>query len=272
MSALLATAGPTRTVRRGGTLWVAEYRLRNMWKWRGSVIAFGLGDPILYLTSVGLGIGALVDANGTGIDGVPYLVFLAPALLAANAIQGGVDEAVFPTMSGFIWNRFFFAMRSTSLTGAQIAGGVLMAAGVRVAVTSLAYWVVLLAFGAVTWGSALVLVPTAVMAGVCFAAVIIAVTAAVHRDNGYLSVLWRLVVTPMLLFSGTFFPLTAMPLAVQWIGWISPLWHATVIGRWLSFGLPVPWWQLTLSVAYLAAMGVVGLLVAQRLFERRLTS
>ena len=56
---------------RRGALYVAEYRLRNMWKWRGSIVAFGIGNPVLYLASVGIGVGALVDANGGGVDGVP---------------------------------------------------------------------------------------------------------------------------------------------------------------------------------------------------------
>ena len=127
-----------------------------MWKWKGAIIAFGIGNPVLYLASVGLGIGALVEANSPGgVDGVPYLVFLAPALLAAAAIQGGGDETMFPTLAGFVWNRLFFAMRSTSLTGGQIADGILLAAAVRILFTTVAYWLVLLAFGAVSWTSAL---------------------------------------------------------------------------------------------------------------------
>jgi lipooligosaccharide transport system permease protein len=77
---------------------------------------------------------------------------------------------------------------------------------------------------------------------------------------------------PMFLFSGTFYPLSSLPLALQWIGWISPLWHATQLGRWLSYGMPLEPWQGALSVTYLLAMGVVGIYVARRRFERRLTA
>ena len=143
---------------RRGALYVAEYRLRNMWKWRGSIVAFGIGNPVLYLASVGIGVGALVDANGGGVDGVPYLVFLAPALIAAAAIQGGTDEAMFPSLHGFIWSKLFFSIRATSVTGGQIADGVLLATVVRVVFTSAAYWCVLWAFGAVGIGSALPLI------------------------------------------------------------------------------------------------------------------
>ncbi len=258
---------------RRGALYVAQYRLRSMWKWRGTLVAFGIGTPVLYLASIGLGVGLLVDANSTGgVDGVPYLVFLAPALIAAAAIQGGTDDAMFPSLHGFLWSKLFFAMRATSLTGGQIAEGILLGAAFRVTVTSIAYWLVLWAFGAVGIGSALPLIVVSIFAGTAWAALILAIVAGVHDDSGFLSVVGRLVFMPMFLFSGTFYPLSSLPLAVQWIGWISPLWHATELGRWLSYGQPTPAWQLALSVAYLLTIGVGGILVARVRFERRLTS
>jgi lipooligosaccharide transport system permease protein len=77
---------------------------------------------------------------------------------------------------------------------------------------------------------------------------------------------------PMFLFSGTFYPLDTLPLAVRWVGWISPLWHATELGRWLSYGMALPIWQILLSTGYLIAILVAGLLIARRRFEIRLTS
>jgi lipooligosaccharide transport system permease protein len=255
-----------------GALRVTEYRLRNMWKWRNSIIAFGLGNPILYLASVGLGVGLLVDQNSGGVDGVPYLVFLAPALLAAAAIQGGQDEVTFPTLAGFIWEKLFFAMRATTLTGGQIADGVLIAAAVRVVFTTTAYWIVLCLFGAVEWTTAIPLITVSTFAGLCWAALMLAVSANVTNEDGFLAFTWRLVIMPMFLFSGTFYPLSSLPLFLQWIGWISPLWHATQIGRWLSYGMPLEPWQAAVSVCYLLAMGIVGIVVARRRFERRLTA
>jgi lipooligosaccharide transport system permease protein len=254
------------------SLRVAEYRLRNMWRWRGGIIAFGLGNPILYLVSIGIGVGALVDANSpSGIDGVPYLVFLAPALLAAAAIQSAQDEVSFPTLAGFLWNKVFIGMRATSLTGGQIAEGVLLAATVRIVFTTVVYWLVLWVFGAVDAGTALPLVLVSTFAGICWGGFILALTARVKDDGGYISIMWRLVIMPMFLFSGTFYPLSTLPLALQWIGWISPLWHATELGRWLSYGAPLAPWQALVSFAYLTALGLGGLLLGRRLFEGRLT-
>jgi lipooligosaccharide transport system permease protein len=252
---------------------VAEYRLRNMWKWRNAILAFGLGHPVLYLASIGLGVGMLVDAaSPDGVDGVPYLVFLAPALLATAAIQGGGDEVMFPTLAGFIWEKLFFAMRATSLTGGQIADGVLLAATVRILFSTTVYWLVLWLFRAVDAGTALPLIAVSTFAGVAWAAGMMAATAYVTKEDGFLAVVGRLIVMPMFLFSGTFYPLSVLPLAVQWIGWISPLYHATQLGRWLSYGMPLDPWQVLLSTLYLIALLVVGLVVARRRFERRLTA
>lgn len=252
---------------------VAEYRLRNMWRWRGAIIAFGLGNPILYLVSIGIGVGALVNANSPdGVGGVPYLVFLAPALIATAAIQAGQDEVAFPTLSGFIWHKLFVGMRATSLTGGQIADGVLLAASVRIVLTTTVYWLILWIFGAVDTGTALPLIAVSTFAGVCWGALTLALSARVMEPAGYIAIMWRLVIMPMFLFSGTFYPLSTLPLALQWIGWISPLWHATELGRWLSYGAPLEPWQAIVSVTYLAALGIGGLLLGRRFFESRLTS
>lgn len=254
-----------------GTLAVAEYRLRNMWKWKHAIVIYGLGGPFLYLASIGVGVGALVDANTTGgIDGVTYLAFLAPALLASAAIQGGQDEAVFPVLAGFLWEKLFYGMHATSLTPKQIANGVLLAATFRTAFTAVAYWLVLFGFGAVSAASVFVLVPSAMFAGFAFAAFVMWIAARVEHDDGFFAVFGRFIVTPMFLFSGTFYPLSTLPLAAQWIGWISPLWHATEIGRALSYGdgatAPLFGWH----VLFLATMSVLGLRLTHRQFERRL--
>jgi len=163
-------------------------------------------------------------------------------------------------------------MRATTLTGGQIADGVLIAAAVRVVLTTTAYWLVLLLFGAVSWTTAVPLIAVSTFAGMCWAAVMLAVTANVMNEDGFLAFTWRLVIMPMFLFSGTFYPLSSLPLALQWIGWISPLWHATQLGRWLSYGMPLHTWQVALSMAYLLALGIVGMVLARRRFERRLTA
>ncbi len=263
---------PKRAVRFGA--WrVAEYRFYSMSKWMGSVIAFGLGNPILYLISVGLGIGALVDANtgGGGILGVPYIQFVAPALLASAAIQGVMDEVTFPTMDGFVWDKLFFAINATSVSARQIADGVMIVALGRGLFTTLMYLGVLLAFGAVPLSSVIPLLLSSMLAAWGWASVMLAITARLERDEGYFALIGRFVIAPMFLFSGTFYPLEQMPIYLQPLGWISPLWHSVQLGRHLSYGMELADGMFFVHLAYLAIMGIVGMRFVYPKFKERLS-
>jgi lipooligosaccharide transport system permease protein len=253
---------------------VAEYRLRNMSKWLGAIVAFGLGNPLLYLLSVGIGIGALVD-NTVGADnpiGVPYLTFLAPALLATAAIQAAMDETTFPTMQGFIWDKSFFSMISTQLMARDIVGGIMIASSIRCSFNTLIYAGVLVLFGAIPIASVPVLVFAAIFAGISFAAVMLAVTSFVKNDDGFFAIIGRFVLTPMFMFSGTFYPLESLPIYLQWVGWISPVWHSTNLGRNLSYGLEVAPWLLAVHVIFMAGLLLVAMFVATRKFGSRLSA
>ena len=254
--------------------YVAEYRLRNMSKWLGAIVAFGLGNPVLYLLSVGIGIGALVDST-SGADnpiGVPYLTFLAPALLATAAIQAAMDETTFPTMQGFLWDKSFFAMISTQLMARDLVGGIMIASSIRCSFNTLIYAGVLVLFGAVPLTSVPVLVFAAIFAGISFAGVMLAVTSFVKQDDGFYAIVGRFVLTPMFMFSGTFYPLESLPIYLQWVGWISPVWHATNLGRNLSYGLEVAPWLLVVHVLFMGALLVVAMVVATRKFASRLSA
>lgn len=254
--------------------YVAEYRLRNMSKWFAAIIAFGLGNPVLYLLSVGIGIGALVDST-SGADnpiGVPYLTFLAPALLATAAIQSAMDETTFPTMQGFLWDKSFFAMISTQLMARDLVGGIMIASSIRCSFNTLIYAGVLVLFGAIPLTSVPVLVFAAIFAGISFAGVMLAVTSFVKQDDGFYAIVGRFVLTPMFMFSGTFYPLESLPIYLQWVGWISPVWHATNLGRNLSYGLEVEPWLLAVHVLFMGAILVAGMIVATRKFASRLSA
>ena len=260
-----------RAMRRGAWA-VAEYRLFSMSKWMGSMISFGLGNPIIYLVSIGLGIGALVDANtgGQGIDGVSYIEFVAPALLATAAINSLQDEVTFPTMQGFVWDKMFFAMNNTPITARQIANGIMTTATIRGIFTVVLYEAVLLVFGAIPLSSALPLFITSIFAALAFGAAMLAVTVRIENDTTLFAIIGRFVIAPMFLFSGTFYPLEQMPIYLQWIGWISPMWHSTQLGRFLSYGMPLELWQLAMHATFLATVFVIGMLFAYPKFESRL--
>jgi lipooligosaccharide transport system permease protein len=255
-----------------GALFVTEARLRNMLKWFWLIIAIAIANPVLYLVSIGLGVGAYIDKNtgGMGVDGVSYITFLAPALLATAAIQGAIDESVFPTLEGFKWNKVFFSMNSTPLSGNHIAMGVFFNSLIRVTFTAIIYWLVMLAFGVLESPRAWLAIFTAIMAGAAFGALMQSLAGLLENENMFFTVLNRFVIMPLFLFSGTFYPLTNMPIYLQWIGWISPLWHATELGRWLTYGHEISTLMLYTHFIFLNSLLLIGIIASRRIFTRRL--
>ena len=255
-----------------GALFVTEARLRTMLKWIWLIIGLAIANPVLYLVSIGLGVGAYIDKNtgGMGVDGVSYITFLAPALLATAAIQGAIDESVYPTLEGFKWNKIFFSMNSTPLSGNHIAMGVFLNSLIRVIFTAVIYWFVMLAFGVLESPRAWLAIFTAVMAGAAFGALMQALAGMLENEDIFFTVLQRFVIMPLFLFSGTFYPLTNMPIYLQWIGWISPLWHATELGRWLTYGHEVSSLMLYTHFIFLNSLLLFGVIASRRIFTRRL--
>jgi lipooligosaccharide transport system permease protein len=255
-----------------GALFVTEARLRAMMKWVWLILSLAIANPVLYLVSIGLGVGSYIDKNtgGMGVDGVSYITFLAPALLATAAIQGAIDESVYPTLEGFKWNKIFFSMNSTPLSGNQIAMGVFFNSLIRVVFTAVIYWFVMLAFGVLESPRAWLAIFTAIMAGAAFGAMMQALAGLLENENIFFTVLNRFVIMPLFLFSGTFYPLTNMPIYLQWIGWISPLWHATELGRWLTYGHEISSLMLYIHFIFLNSLLLVGIIASRRIFTRRL--
>jgi lipooligosaccharide transport system permease protein len=175
-------------------------------------------------------------------------------------------------MQGFIWDKSFFSMISTQLMARDIVGGIMIASSIRCSFNTLIYAGVLVLFGAIPITSVPVLVFAAIFAGISFAAVMLAVTSFVKQDDGYFAIVGRFILTPMFMFSGTFYPLESLPIYLQWVGWISPVWHATNLGRNLSYGLEVAPWLLAVHVLFMGALLVVAMVVATRKFASRLSA
>jgi len=257
---------------RFGALFVAENRIRNMMKWWASILAFGIGNPSLYLLSIGIGVGSLVDSSlgPNAIDGVSYLTFLAPALLATAGIQGAMDEVTWPTLEGFVWDRTFFSMNSTAITGKQIVDGIMLAAMARCVLQVFMYELCLLAFGAISWQSIPILLLVSSTAGFGFGAIMLGLSASIKDDDGMFALIGRFVITPMFMFSGTFYPISSIPIYLQWIGWVSPQWHATNLGRAMSYGMPIESWLLYVHWGLMLVMAVIGITWSHRIFVKRL--
>ena len=259
-------------IQRFGALYIASARLKSMSKWRTIIAAVDIGNPFFYLIAVGIGIGVLVEqGSGTsGTNGIKYIAFIAPALLANTAIMGTMDETIFPTIEGFKWRKLFFAQNATPITGGQIAIGVYLAALCRAVFSVSVYYLLLLAFDVVNFGISILLMPIAVLGGGAFGALMLFAAAKIEKEDQFFNILSRLVIMPLFLFSGTFFPLSSMPIYLQPIGWVSPLWHATELGREAAFDYGISTTMVAVHLAFLISMLVTGLVLATRQFEKRL--
>jgi lipooligosaccharide transport system permease protein len=266
-----ALAGARRP-RRFGAWYVAEHRFRVMRAYLQTLLVTGFGNPFLYLFAMGVGLGSLVSANlgPTAVNGVSYLAFVAPALLCTAGVTVASEEFTYPVMLGFKWNPTFVGISASPISAGQIIDGVVISVVARLLGTSIVYYGFMLLFGAVPspWGWLAILVAT--LGGLAFGAPVMAYVATLEQDTGQIAMLMRFVLLPMTLFSGTFFPLATMPPALQWIGWISPLWHSTELARVFAYGYAEPLWLTLVHVVYLAALFVVFWRWARRIAARRL--
>lgn len=268
MSALQGGVRP----RRYGSWYVAEHRIRAMRAYAQTLVATSIGNPLIYLFALGVGLATLVDANlGEGaVQGVSYLVFVAPALLGLAAVMVASEEFTYPIMLGFKWNPIFYAMNAAPISGNQIVNGILIAVLVRMVPTCVLYFVAMVLFGAVPSPAGILIIPVAVLTAMSIGIVIMAYTSRIEEDKGQMAFIMRFGITPLLLFSGTFFPLAQLPVFLQWLGWLSPLWHGTELGRVLSYGMVEPAWLTVVHVAYPVALIIVFWRMSQRVVTRRL--
>ena len=253
-----------------GAFSVTEARIRIMLKFAWSVGVTAALNPTLYMLSIGIGVGKLINQHSGSVDGVKYLTFLAPALLATAAIQNALDEVVFPVLEGFKWTKSFYAINSTPITGKQIANGVLLAAMMRTAFSVTVYGLVVYLFGGFTTARGWLAIPMALFAGAAFGAFIMGIAVAAKNDDTFFMLLGRFVMMPLFLFSGTFYQLNSMPIFLRWIGWISPLWHTTELGRYLTYGHHLTPLIVVVHLGYLIAIFAFGLRFAHIQFEKRL--
>ncbi|MCX7520946.1 ABC transporter permease [Microbacterium sp. STN6] len=262
----------TVRARRFGAWYVAEHRLLVMRSYLQTIVISGLGNPLLYLYAMGVGLGSLVSSNmGAGaVDGVSYLTFVAPALLCSAALTTASEEFTYPVMLGFKWNPTFFGMNAAPISPGQIIDGLIIATTARVVVTSAVYYGFMQLFGAVpsAWGFATIVVAT--LTALAFGIPVMTYVATIEQDTGQIAMLMRFVLLPMTLFSGTFFPLTAMPVFLQWIGWISPLWHGVQLARVFAYGASEPAWLTVVHVVYMLALVTVCWAWSRRIAARRL--
>jgi lipooligosaccharide transport system permease protein len=248
---------------------VVEHELLDARRYWRSVVLAGLLTPLLYVLALGIGLGVVVNEHGNDL-GVPYLQFVAPAFLAAAALQTAAASSTFPVMAGFKWIRYYHGMAATPLTPTQICDGKVLWIALRTLASSTVYFAIMATFGAVhRWQGGLGILAAA-LTGLAFAAPVLAMSASVSAEGQAFNVLFRFVVTPMFLFSGTFYPISQLPGWGEWLAHVSPLWHGTELSRGAALG-NVSDLNVLGHVAYLLVWLVVGIGLARWRFRVRLT-
>jgi lipooligosaccharide transport system permease protein len=248
---------------RAALYWGYQYKRT----WRSSVVTSFL-IPVLYLTSMGVALGSLINKHSHGVAGVSYVAYLAPGLLAATCMQIGANDMMWPVMGAIKWMRTYLAMLAAPLDVYDVMLGHLAWVAARLATVVTIYLSVMAAFGTVHSPWALLALPAGVLTGMAFAAPIAAFSATLEKDTAF-STLYRFVVIPLFLFSGTFFPISQLPHVLQDLAYATPLFHGVALCRDLTLGQGHPWVDLG-HAAYLAAWVGVGYLCARRTFTTRL--
>lgn len=230
---------------------------RRIWK----VIFSGFFEPVFYLFSIGIGLGALVgDVTGPGGELIPYTHFVAPALLAASAMNGAVFESTMNIFFKLKFGKIYDGMLTTPMQPMDIAVGEITWCLIRGLIYASGFLVVLLVMG-LTEGSLWILaLPSAVLIGFAFAACGMAATTWMKSWQDFDMV--NLVTLPLFLFSATFYPLDVYPPAIRTITKFSPLYHGVELIR--GFILGIPDWSMVGHAAFLVVMGLIGLAITRR--------
>ncbi len=247
--------------------WVVWKRL-----WRGSVFSAVIA-PLLFLAAMGLGLGDLVNEGSGDVEGVSYLVFVTAGLMAASAAMQAAGESLWPVMGGVKWMGTYHAAVSTPVQSADVYAGQLAWSGVRGTIGATIFLIVAAILGGVesVWG--VLAIPATVLGALAIAAPLSAW--AVTRDSdAAFSVVMRIVIFPLFLFSGTFFPVSRLPDWIEWISVLSPLWHAVELCRGAITGGDAgaaSVGAVALHLGVLAVWIVAGWWWGTRTFERVLT-
>ncbi len=257
--------GPVVMALREFRFWLVNYRRT----WKGTIYSSVL-NPVLYLGAMGLGLGKLVDQHGQlgRLGGVSYLVFLAPGLLAAAAMETAMGESTYPVLGSVKWLKTYYAAAAAPLRPRDIFHGHLMFTTMRLIMNCAIFLVVMSAFGAVKSAWVLAALPVAVLTGLAFAAPIEAFAITRDKDSSF-AALFRFGMIPMFLFSGTFFSVSQLPAWIRPLAYVTPLWHGVALCRSLSLGTADLAGSLV-HVGYLLALAAIGIAVGQRTYRRRL--
>jgi lipooligosaccharide transport system permease protein len=235
--------------------------------WRATVTVAFL-NPLFFLFSIGVLLGGIVDEGSANLGGLSYLEFVAPGLLAATAMQIGTNEGSFPVMAGLKWTKTYHAVVATPVRVTELFLGFFGWVALRILVAAAIFTAVAAAVGAFRSPWALLAPFAALGCGLAFAAPI-AATASAVENSSVLTAIFRFGILPLFLFSGTFFPISQLPAALEWVARATPLWHGVTLCRELAAGTAELWPALGHG-GYLAAFTLAGGALAVRLLQGKL--
>jgi len=258
------TQAPDAVTRRGGVraLWAGNPGAvvqRGLIAARSSswaVVLSGFFEPVFYLASMGIGLGALIGTveTSTGLE-VSYAAFIAPALLAVSAMNGAIYDSTWNVFFKMNYGKLYEGMLATSLGPLDVALGEIIYALLRGLLYATGFMIIMQIAGLNLAWTAILAIPAVLLIAFGFASVGMAVTSYM---KAFQQMDWiNIVLLPMFLFSATFYPITVYPEFIQWIVKALPLWHGVELVRGLTTGAlsPVMW----VHVAYFVVMIAVGL-------------
>lgn len=237
--------------------------------WRGSVIV-SFVSPVLFLAAMGLGLGSLIShGQHRLVEGVPYLDYLAPGLLAATAMQTAALESMYPILARIMWDKIYDSILATPVEVREVFLGEVAWIVVRVAIVTAAFFLVMVLFGAVHSPIGLLAVPLTVLTGLAFGAPIFAYSANQRNDQGFAAIN-RFLIIPLFLLAGTFFPVASLPWAFQVFAWATPLAHGVALVRAATLGSSMAPLTAATHLAVLLGYVAVGIGIGLPTVERRL--
>jgi lipooligosaccharide transport system permease protein len=253
-------------VARQRTYWLTAYKRT----WKGSIVT-SFVMPLLYVLAMGVLLGGYVSA-GANLEGAPsYLAFVAPGLAAAHAMQTATGETTWPVMGNLKWHRTYFAMTATPLSVPDIVAAQLLFVVFRLATTSGVFLLVMAPFGVFESVLGVLLAwPVLMLVGLSFAGVFMAYSATIRSESAF-AIIYRLLVIPLFLFSGAFFPISNLSPPLEWVARLTPLWHGVDLTRMLVLGQVRPGLALV-HLGYLVLLSLVGWWLAAWRLARRMES
>ncbi|MDO8462075.1 MAG: ABC transporter permease [Deltaproteobacteria bacterium] len=198
--------------------------------WHGSLVG-SLGEPVLYFLGIGYGLGSFIPA----IEGIPYIQYLAPALIASSVMNSASFETTFSSFTRMEIQKTYQSIAATPVSMEEVIAGEILWAATKACLTGTVMFIAVAFLGFIHSPWAFAAIPVVMMTALLFASIGMTVTS-YAPDYDFFTYYFTLFLEPMFLFSGTFFPLSSMPPLLQTFAWFLPLTPSVYVVRSLFQG------------------------------------